>query len=309
MNPLKMLSDMEKQANDPKWIKAEEERSRAKSALIQKRRTTIREFINKIIKTSDPIESVPEADMFPMLVTGDAKELTESIKTSRKVEMPILIDDSGRVVDGRNRVAALRSLDLKICVAGDVEGFVFGLRPSGSDLNKAVFVTVSIVEPEKVRQTVINANIHRRHLTPIQRAAIMVKLNPKMDPIEQRKMASAKGHEARYGIKSADTSNDASAETDAELATKANVGLATVNRARQDQALDPAILDATIAGDMDKAKELREKAKAKRPARPRASKPKAKTGSDAMILQLFVQLKAEGRTRDQLIALIDKAFN
>ena len=281
MNPLKMLSDMEKQASDPKWIKAEEDRARAKSALIQKRRATIRDFINRVIKTSDPIEPVMEADLFPMLDAGDAKELTESIKTSRKVEMPILIDDSGRVVDGRNRIVALRSLNLKICMAGDVEGFVFALRPSGADLSKSVFVTVNVVEPEKIRQTVINANIHRRHLSKEQKAFILTRLYPKMDVQERVKKAGY----ARQGISNPQKLRVAEKPVDVARAEQEGISVRTLESARSDDRLNPEIGNAVLAGDKQKAKALRSEALAKKPAKPKA-KPKNDDTIDKLIAVL-----------------------
>jgi hypothetical protein len=96
-----------------------------------------------------------------------------------------------------------------------------------------------------------------RHLDPAQRAGILVLLYPKMGVAERVKRAV----DTRDG--KINSPNGELIQTDATLAADAGIGKNTINRARADFALDPAIVEATVAGDKKKATQLRKDAKEK----------------------------------------------
>lgn len=95
-----------------------------------------------------PLEVHPVADLFPMLAEDELKELADDI-AQRGLLQPIVLDAAGRVLDGRNRLAA--------CALANVE-------PS--------FVDYDGDDPDGYALAV---NIARRHLRPSQRYLVVEK--------------------------------------------------------------------------------------------------------------------------------------
>jgi hypothetical protein len=90
-------------------------------------------------------EAHPIAELFPMLDDDEIAALAHDIKANG-LRLPIVLDADGRILDGRNRLAA--------CTKAKVA---------------PVFVTYDGDAPELF---VISANVHRRHMTIGQRAMI-----------------------------------------------------------------------------------------------------------------------------------------
>jgi ParB-like chromosome segregation protein Spo0J len=90
----------------------------------------------------------PVADLFPMLATDELAELAADIK-QRGLLHAVVLDGEGRVLDGRNRLAA--------CQLAEVE---------------ATFVTYDGDDPDGYALAV---NIARRHLTKGQQAMVAAK--------------------------------------------------------------------------------------------------------------------------------------
>lgn len=90
----------------------------------------------------------PVADLFPMLLDDELKDLAADIK-ERGLLQPIILDDKGRILDGRNRDAA--------CELASVE---------------PKYVTYEGDDPEGYALAV---NLARRHLTKGQQAMIAAK--------------------------------------------------------------------------------------------------------------------------------------
>jgi ParB-like chromosome segregation protein Spo0J len=89
----------------------------------------------------------PAANLLPMLVGDDLKQLAEDIRV-HGLQTPIVLLD-GKVLDGRNRLAA--------CAMA-------GIKPR--------FTTLSSDDVKDPLSFVMSANLHRRHLTTSQRALI-----------------------------------------------------------------------------------------------------------------------------------------
>lgn len=96
-------------------------------------------------------EAHPVADLFPMLPDDELKDLAVSIATDGLLH-PIVLDDEGRILDGRNRFAA--------CELASVD---------------PVFVTYDGKDPDGYALTV---NLSRRHLSKGQAAMIAAKACP-----------------------------------------------------------------------------------------------------------------------------------
>jgi len=233
----------------------------------------IREQLKSHFRNQAELSVAPEANMFEMLNGEDLTHLRKSIHENCKCFCPITIDTNGRIVDGRNRLKAMSTLDPEVesVLNASTDPFHYiAVRksdPTGKEHPHNIEFRVHLVEAKgnSIAETVLLQNIHRRHLTAAQKAAAIAKLTPAMDAKEQRKRASAKGAAARWKLENADSSNDEPAKTDDQRAKEAGVSQATITRARRDHALNPKITEAELAGDKKKAKELRDKALGKKP--------------------------------------------
>lgn len=94
------------------------------------------------------MEFHPVADLFPMLADDELAELAADIK-ARGLLHPIVLDEQGRVLDGRNRLAACR---------------IAAVEPT--------FTTYDGDDPDGYA---LSVNIARRHLTKGQQAMIAAK--------------------------------------------------------------------------------------------------------------------------------------
>jgi hypothetical protein len=93
----------------------------------------------------------PAAQLFPMMPDAELSELAEDIRKNGLLEPIILL--GGMVLDGRNRLSACRRA---------------GVEPRFE-------IAAEIASPTLY---VVSKNIHRRHLTTSQRAAIAVEMLP-----------------------------------------------------------------------------------------------------------------------------------
>ena len=271
----------------------------------------IGEAFIKDVLGKKPLPVAKAADVFPMIGDEDYEAMRKDIASTRKVINPIAITTGGELIDGRNRLKALRSL-----------GFSWGEVRKGSDTDAMVYfydrplegimkmvtcsVPIRMVGSEAAGEA-WRSNILRRHLDPAQRAGILVMLHPKADPVEQRKAASVKGVASRLGRELTDSQVCESVNTDSTLAIDAGISPRTISSARADFALDPAIVEATVAGDKKKAAALRKDAKEKvvKPARAKKKEEQVDENAapipyktkDDMVLEMILELGEEMRNR------------
>ena len=92
------------------------------------------------------------ANIFPMMNKADLETLANDIERN-SLKNPIILSRDGRVVDGRNRIAACKKIGV----------------------THVDFETVDL-EGEELVEYVISLNLHRRHLTQSQRADIAARL-------------------------------------------------------------------------------------------------------------------------------------
>jgi ParB-like chromosome segregation protein Spo0J len=95
------------------------------------------------------IEVHPVADLFPLITGAEFDALVDDIRKHGQME-PIVLDRSGRIIDGRNRARACERLGI-----GPVSRAYLGVDEF---------------------QFVISHNLHRRHLNDAQRALIAARL-------------------------------------------------------------------------------------------------------------------------------------
>ena len=103
----------------------------------------------------DHMSSHPAARLFPLIKGDEFEALVDDIRENGQRE-PILLHPDGSILDGRNRYLACRKL---------------GIEPKSEHWDGEG-------SPEEI---VLSLNLHRRHLSSAQRAAIAVEILPKLE--------------------------------------------------------------------------------------------------------------------------------
>lgn len=166
----------------------------------------------------------PIANLFPMLPEQELAELAEDIRENGLLE-PVVLHE-GKILDGRNRNAACERAGVPIRV-------VEWAGQGGSPL-----------------RFVLSHNLHRRHLTIAQKAALAVELIPLFEEEARKNLAdagrkSAPGKPAEKGLP-----NSAKVTHSRVEAAKAlDVGHSTVGRAKQIKESDPETFEKMKAGE------------------------------------------------------------
>ena len=105
--------------------------------------------------TNQDIEFHPAANIFPLMAEDEFARLVGDITVNGQLE-PIWLDSEGRIIDGRNRYMA--------CLLAKVQPITKTWTGSGSVVDFAV-----------------SLNLHRRHLTPSQRACVATEMLPLLE--------------------------------------------------------------------------------------------------------------------------------
>lgn len=157
----------------------------------------------------------PIADLFPMMSEKDISELSADLRENGLLEPVVLFE--GKILDGRNRYAACEK-------AGVSPRFVEWKGEGGSPL-----------------RFVLSHNLHRRHLTTAQRAAVAVEIMPMFEE-EARK---------RQGQRTDIVPNSAqsSGRSRQEAAKVMEVGHSTVGRAKQIKETSPETFEQLKSGE------------------------------------------------------------
>ncbi len=142
----------------------------------------------------------PIANLFPMIGKAEMEELAGDIRENGLLE-PIVLHEA-MILDGRNRYAACEK-------AGIAPRFVEWKGEGGSPL-----------------RFVLSHNLHRRHLTTSQRAAIAAEVLPMFEEEAQARMLAGKSDPS---LKRGQGTGKATKEA----ADTMNVGRATVERAKR----------------------------------------------------------------------------
>lgn len=158
----------------------------------------------------------PVAALFPF-IEGDAfREFVEDIRANGQRE-PVVLDDAGRLIDGRNRARACQALGIDVKES----------RYSGDD----------------VESWIVSHNVHRRHLTTPQRSMIAARLATlKRGGVEGNSNASKTN-------RSIDPFVSESPSID-EAASQLNVSASSVKRARSIiESGDAEVIKAVESGE------------------------------------------------------------
>jgi ParB-like chromosome segregation protein Spo0J len=194
----------------------------------------LREFV-----ANGEFKSHPQADMFPLIEGKEREELLQSIRANG-ITQKIAIDKKGLVVDGRNRMSCF-----------------IELRAMGEEVRSP---NIELIADKDVTAYIMAANIHRRHLTKQQRAAIIALTTEKMSKAESIKLARATKLK-----KPVDSEKSESEKSDAERAKEAGVSQDLITEARKQPT---EVLEAIIKGEA----KLPTKAKAPATRKPKLDK-------------------------------------
>jgi hypothetical protein len=185
----------------------------------------------------------PAAELFPMMSASELQELADDIKANGLLE-PIILHD-GQILDGRNRLQA--------CVMAGVE-------PQYQ--NPAQPITSPVIY-------VVSKNLHRRHLTSSQRAAIGAEMMPLLQ--NEAKHRSLSNLKNQSPVSSAPIGAVGSV---AEIAANAvGVGRNTVQRAATVLREDPATFEKIKSGEVSAWTAYEALPDTDRPAKVEAPKP------------------------------------
>lgn len=146
-------------------------------------RRTPMQRVADAIHAGDPVDVHPAAELFPMMNATDDEgwqKFVEDVK-QHGCRQALIVDHEGRLVDGRNRMAAIA-----------------GLRAEGVKVRFEVEPCPATTETG-IREWVISTNLHRRHLSTSQRAAIAAEM------VTATKSSGAKSRSAEVDHVTVDT--------------------------------------------------------------------------------------------------------
>lgn len=169
----------------------------------------------------------PSAGLFPMMDRPGLIELSEDILKHGLLQPIVLYED--RILDGRNRSAA--------CEMNGVTPRYIRWEPDGTSPTEYV----------------IAANLHRRHLTTAQRAAVAVAALPLLEAEAKERRGGDRGNQYSGGkVASASKDADASPRGRASAIAAAQVGVSrpTVERAKRVAQQAPEVFEQLRSGEI-----------------------------------------------------------
>ncbi len=180
----------------------------------------------------------PAACIFPLLDDEQLASLVDDIR-ERGLQVPILVDRSGRIIDGRNRQTA--------CLLAGVE---------------PRYETCDLDDDAEIAQLVWSLNETRRHLTTGQRAAAATKLDELLEKFrleaEERQKAGkgadgsgGRGKKKTLGSADPKVSGDAEAnKTASKLAAATGVSSASIKRTAAVKKNAPDLFEKIESGEL-----------------------------------------------------------
>lgn len=162
------------------------------------------------------------AAIFPLMDGNELNQLVADIKSHGLLEPIVMFN--GKVLDGRNR--------LRACELADVEPLFVEWEPNGSS---------------SPTEWVVSHNLHRRHLSVAQRAALALDLLPQLEAEARERQSAAGG--AIPGALPPET-EEAKGEATEKAADLVGVGRTSVATAKAIQKIDPEIVNRMRSGDI-----------------------------------------------------------
>lgn len=175
----------------------------------------------EVILTYDPH---PASLVFPLMGGTDYSLLLKDIQQNGLLE-PIALSD-GMILDGRNRYRACMDL---------------GITPT--------FVEADLGELTPL-QYVVSKNLHRRHLTVAQRAALALELLPELEAAARERMAEGGRISKRGQPMERDNNHRNAPQSSIQAAEILGIGKSTVQAAKAIAARDPQVIERMRSGEL-----------------------------------------------------------
>ena len=179
----------------------------------------------------EPLKSHPAAGAFPLLEGDELQELADDIRAQGLLE-PIVVHE-GMILDGRNRQRACE---------------LAGVEPRYQEW---------VSNGRTPLEFVVAKNLHRRHLTPAQRAAIAAELLPEL---EQEAKARRIDNVRKDGDRPTGHSRPVGGRSAEKAADLVGVGKTSVKTAKRIQEQDPAVFEEMRTGEIATISEAKRKA-------------------------------------------------
>jgi ParB-like chromosome segregation protein Spo0J len=168
----------------------------------------------------------PAADIFPLLpeTEKEFQELVADIKTNGLIEPIWIFED--QILDGRNRARACETA---------------GVPPRYEEAD---------LKGQTPLEFVVSKNLHRRHLTATQRAAIAAEILPKLEELAKKRMSAGGGDKRSAAAKSGPTklSDPNAGDSRAQAAKQFQVSPSYVSQAKAALKQNPALHAAMKTG-------------------------------------------------------------
>lgn len=181
------------------------------------------------------MKSHEAAALFPLMDGVDLTRLVDDVREHGLLEPIVLLD--GEILDGRNR---LRACELAKVEPAFVEAKLNGLSPV---------------------EYVVSHNLHRRHLTTGQRAALALDVLPRLEAEAKERQRLSEGR----GVKGSPVSDDLLGRADEKAAALVGLGRSTIATAKAIQQRDPEVIDRMRAGEIETVEAARRAAGYDRP--------------------------------------------
>lgn len=170
------------------------------------------------------IPAHPAAEIFPMMEPSNLKQLAMDIKEQGLMEPIVLFE--GKILDGRNRYQACLQV---------------GVKPK--------FIEVDL-DGGSALEFVLSKNLHRRHLSTAQRAALALTLLPELsEQARQRMRFLGKGKGEIHPELPPEVAED-KGEAVEKAAALVGLGHSTVEKAVAIQKRTPDVIEKMLSGEI-----------------------------------------------------------
>ena len=182
----------------------------------------------------------PLAELFPPLPPDEFEKLKADIKAHGQLDPIVLSSDGTTLLDGRNRLRALKQLDMTPKTIAFSEA-----QAAAQNLSHAL-----IWKPQTEGDYIWSRNVLRRHLTDDQRAAIAVKWSDAEKEAAQQRQRAHAG--TAPGRPKENTSGESaqSVRTRTAIAKKAQVSEHKIRQAETLAAKVPDLVEKVAQGDV-----------------------------------------------------------
>ena len=191
----------------------------------------------------------PASDFLPLMQGQEYRELLKDIQDHGQRE-PLLLHPDGRILDGRNRYRVCREL---------------GIKPKVRKWEGNGDSPLSVV---------LSLNLHRRHLTSSQKAAIAIEILPELEAEAKERQRQAGKYHGRGKVQQKTSEPISQPQAAEQLAQRYSTNSDYVKAAKKIKEADPELLQKVRDGKFHIADALKRVVQGKREKRKQLPTPK-----------------------------------